>query len=73
MVGNHIIHIPSTVDVTTLCLHTVVPYYHCITLFNPLTISLKLYTIRTQLSRSVGLVEIAYLQEAGGVSELILV
>ena len=50
MVGNHFIHVPSTLDVTALCLHALVPHYHSITLFNPLTILLKLYTIQTLLN-----------------------
>ena len=41
----HFIHVPSTLDVTALRLHALVPHYHSITLFNPFTISLKLYTI----------------------------
>ena len=45
MVGNHITHVPSILDVTTLCLHILVLHYRSITLFNALTISLKLYTI----------------------------
>ena len=46
MVGTHIIHIPSTLDVTTLCLCVLVLHYHSIILFNPFMISLKLYTLQ---------------------------
>ena len=49
MVGNHFIHVPSTLDVTALCLHTLVPHYCSITLFNPLTIQLKLHIIHHSL------------------------
>ena len=59
MAENHIIHVPSTLDVATLCLHILVPHYHSITLFNPLTISLKLYTIHILVQIPIDITDVS--------------